>query len=88
MIATCAVPADHARPEDTLDDRRDEAIIRLMFDTAIRSGELVDLRLDDLDLIARWPRYRRAGPAAERKLLGQLAGRPLPLVRGRSTDRP
>ena len=53
LIATCAVAADHARPEDTLNDRRDEVIIRLMFETAIRSGELVDLRLDDLDLIAR-----------------------------------
>lgn len=59
LIATCAVPADHARPEDTLDDRRDEAIIRLMFETAIRSGELVDLRLDDLDLIARLITIRR-----------------------------
>lgn len=53
LIATCAVPDDHARREDTLNDRRDEAIIRLMFETAIRSGELVDLQLDDLDLIAR-----------------------------------
>ncbi|NUQ87620.1 MAG: hypothetical protein HOQ43_04045, partial [Glycomyces artemisiae] len=40
LIATCAVPDEHARPEDTLNDRRDEAIIRLMFETAIRSGEL------------------------------------------------
>ena len=59
LIATCAVPDDHARPEDTLNDRRDEAIIRLMFETAIRSGELVDLQLDDLDLIARLITIRR-----------------------------
>jgi integrase len=45
LIATCAVPEDHARPEDTLNDRREEAIIPLMFETAIRSGELVDLQL-------------------------------------------
>ena len=32
----------------------DEAIIRLMFETAIRSGELIGLSLDDLDLID-WP---------------------------------
>jgi Phage integrase family len=59
LIATCAVPDDHTRPEDTLNDRRDEAIIRLMFETAIRSGELVDLHLDDLDLIARLITIRR-----------------------------
>jgi site-specific recombinase XerD len=59
LIATCAVPDDHARPEDTLNDRRDEAIIRLMFETAIRSGELVDLQLDDLDVIARLVTIRR-----------------------------
>ena len=60
LIATCAVPDDHARPEDTLNDRRDEAIIRLMFETAIRSGELIDLRLDDLDLIGRLITVRRS----------------------------
>ncbi len=59
LIATCAVPDDHARPEDTLHHRRDEAIIRLMFETAIRSGELIDLQLDDLDLIARLITIRR-----------------------------
>jgi site-specific recombinase XerD len=59
LIATCAVPDDHARPDDTLNDRRDEAIIRLMFETAIRSGELVDLQLDDLDLVARQITIRR-----------------------------
>ncbi len=48
-----------ARREDTLHHRRDEAIIRLMFETAIRSGELVDLQLDDLDLIARLITIRR-----------------------------
>ncbi|HET7517202.1 MAG TPA: tyrosine-type recombinase/integrase [Actinomycetes bacterium] len=60
LIATCAVPADHARTEDALNDRRDEAIIRLMFETAIRSGELVDLQLDDLDLVARLITIRRS----------------------------
>lgn len=59
LIATCAVHDDHARPEDTLNDRRDEAIIRIMFETAIRSAELVDLQLDDLDLVARLITIRR-----------------------------
>lgn len=39
LIATCAVPDDRALAEETLHHRRDEAIIRLMFETAIRSGE-------------------------------------------------
>jgi site-specific recombinase XerD len=63
LLATSAVHDDRAgkgaRPEDTLNDRRDEAIIRIMFETAIRSGELVDLQLDDLDLVARLITIRR-----------------------------
>jgi integrase len=43
LIATCAVPNTAANPEDTLHHRCDEAIIRLMFETAIRSGEVIDL---------------------------------------------
>lgn len=59
LIATCAVSDEHARADGALNDRRDEAIIRLMFETAIRSGELVDLRRDDLDLAARLITIRR-----------------------------
>jgi site-specific recombinase XerD len=59
LITTCAVPEADALGRDTLHHRRDEAIIRLMFETAIRSGELVDLRLDDLDLIGRLITIRR-----------------------------
>jgi site-specific recombinase XerD len=59
LIATCAVPNTAASPDDTLHHRRDEAIIRLMFETAIRSGELIDPQLDDLDLIARLITIRR-----------------------------
>ena len=47
------------RAEETLHHGRDEAIIRLMFETAIRSGELVNLQLDDLDIIARLITIRR-----------------------------
>ena len=33
-------------------DRRDEAIVRLMIETGARAGEIVTMRLDDLDLAA------------------------------------
>jgi site-specific recombinase XerD len=59
LIATCAVPFTASSPEDTLHHRRDEAIIRLMFETAIRSGEVIDLQLDDVDLIGRLITIRR-----------------------------
>jgi site-specific recombinase XerD len=42
LIATCKGPSFYAR--------RDEAIIRLLIDTGIRSSELLGLTLDDVDL--------------------------------------
>lgn len=78
LIATCAVPYDYSRPEDTLNERRDAAIIRLMFETAIRSGELVDLQLDDLDLIARLITIRRGKGGRSRVIpIGQTAAEAL-----------
>jgi site-specific recombinase XerD len=59
LIGTCAVPDADESSGETLHHHRDEAIIRLMFETAIRSGELIDLQLDDLDLIARLITIRR-----------------------------
>ncbi|GAB3662672.1 tyrosine recombinase XerA [Nocardioides korecus] len=59
LIATCAVPEDQGPMGDRLHHRRDEAIIRLMFETAIRSGEVADLQLDDMDLIERLITIRR-----------------------------
>lgn len=47
LIATCTTPTHHAN--EPLHHRRDEAIIRLMFETAIRIGETIALRVDDLD---------------------------------------
>ena len=44
LIATCVVPEETTLVADSLHHRRDEAIIRLMFETAIRSGEVVDLQ--------------------------------------------
>lgn len=59
LIRSCAVSESDAPPGDTLHHRRDEVIIRLMFETAIRSGEVIDLQLDDLDLIGRLITIRR-----------------------------
>lgn len=59
LIRTCAVPEANAPAGDTLHNHRDEAIIRLMLETAIRSGEVIDLQLDDLDLIGRLITIRR-----------------------------
>lgn len=76
------MPDNPAAAEETLHHRRDEAIIRLMFKTAIRSGELVDLQLDDVDLIARLITIRRGkggrgriipiGPVTTEALLAYL----------------
>ena len=53
LIRTCAVPDADLPVGKALHHRRDEAIIRLMFETAIRSGELINLQLADVDLVAR-----------------------------------
>jgi integrase len=84
LIATCAVP-DNCSGQEALHHRRDEAIIRLMFETAIRSGELIDLHLDDLDLLGRLITIRRGkggrgrvipiGQATTEALLAYLAER-------------
>lgn len=66
LIETCAEPEDQTTVGDTLHHRRDDAIIRLMFETAIRSGELADLQLDDLDIIARLITIRRGKGGAGR----------------------
>jgi site-specific recombinase XerD len=42
LLAACA--------GKTFDDRRDTAIIRLMLDSGLRRGEVVGMKLDDLDL--------------------------------------
>ncbi|MFD1507493.1 tyrosine-type recombinase/integrase [Georgenia yuyongxinii] len=59
LVKTCTVPEGSTAAVETLHHRRDEAIIRLMFETAIRSGEVVDLQLDDLDLLGRLITIRR-----------------------------
>lgn len=59
LLGTCTVPQEPAPVGERLHHRRDEAIIRLMFETSIRSGELIGLSLDDLDLIGRLITIRR-----------------------------
>lgn len=49
MIKAC-LPPKGATPAQTLWHRRDEALIRLMFETATRAGEAVALQVDDIDL--------------------------------------
>jgi len=57
LIGTCGGPAHRA--DDPLHHRRDEAIIRLMFETGIRIGETIAFQLDDVDLDAGRVTLRR-----------------------------
>lgn len=88
LIRTCAVPeldGCAAPSQRTLHRRRDEAIIRLMFERAIRSGEVADLQVDNVDLISRLITTRRGkggrgrvipiGQATTEALLRYLAER-------------
>lgn len=58
LIRTCDVP-EGAGDDDVLHHRRDEAIIRLMLETAIRSGEVIAVTVDDVDLDALLVTIRR-----------------------------
>lgn len=49
LLRACAVPKG-ATPAEAMRHRRDEALIRLMFETGMRAGEVVALEVDDLDL--------------------------------------
>lgn len=48
LITTCTTPTHRA--DEPLHHRRDEAIIRLMFETGIRIGETIALQVADVDL--------------------------------------
>lgn len=57
-------------------DRRDEAIIRLMLETAARAGEVVDMTLDDVDLRDGMAVVRRGkGGKGRRSPFGPQTGR-------------
>jgi site-specific recombinase XerD len=58
LLKACAPPPG-AEPRVALRHRRDEALIRLMFETGLRAGEAVELQLEDVDL--------RAGTAVVRR---------------------
>jgi len=70
-------------PGERLHHRRDEAIVRLMFETGIRTGEVVALEIGDLDLVNGLVHVRRGkggigrvvpiGPAAIEALRRYLA---------------
>ena len=49
LLKACQPPKG-AEPQVALRFRRDEALIRLMFETGMRAGEAVALEVDDLDL--------------------------------------
>lgn len=82
LITACRAPAG-TRPR--LPHLRDEAIIRLMAETAIRSGETADLTLADLDLATGRITVRRGkggrgrtipvGPTTTAAITGYLAAR-------------
>src|SRR3990170_3278924 len=56
---------------------RDYALVLLLFDTAIRAGELVRLRLDDVDFEGGWLRVFGKGARERMVPLGQTARRAL-----------
>ncbi|WP_141494399.1 tyrosine-type recombinase/integrase [Kytococcus schroeteri] len=49
LLRACTPPKGASRSQ-ALRDRRDEAIIRVMFETGARAGEVVAIQRDDLDL--------------------------------------
>ncbi len=58
LIRACAGPA-HGQRHQRLHHLRDEAIIRLMLETAIRAGEVVSLEMGDVDLTSGLVTIRR-----------------------------
>jgi integrase len=58
LLKTCTPPTG-AEPKVALWHRRDEALIRLMFETGLRAGEAVDLQFEDIDLLAGTAVVRR-----------------------------
>jgi len=83
LIATCTAPVHRA--DEPLHHRRDEAIIRLMFETGIRIGETIALQVGDVDLDAARVTVRRGkggpgrvipiGPATSAAICAYLAHR-------------
>jgi integrase len=82
LIGACAAP-HRTGLHEPLHHRRDEAIVRLMFETGVRVGEVVALEIGDLNLANGLVRVRRGkggigrvvqiGPAAVEALRRYLA---------------
>lgn len=51
MVAACAPPAGQRTGLPSLRHRRDEAIIRLMFETGMRAGECIGMGVGDVDVV-------------------------------------
>ena len=71
----------------TLRDRRDEALVRLMFESGLRAGEVVALHLEDLDVLGGTLVVRR-GKGGSGRLVPVLGpdrpgARPLPAAAAR-----
>ena len=78
MLKACEPPADERTGLPSLRHRRDEAIIRLMFETGMRASECVDLEVDDLDLQAGTVVIRRGKGGKGRTVpFGRQAARAL-----------
>lgn len=58
MLKAC-IPPKGASPKQMMFHRRDEAIIRFMFETGTRAGEMVALTIEDVDLDAGTAIVRR-----------------------------
>jgi site-specific recombinase XerD len=58
LLKAC-VPPKQATPQQMLRFRRDEAMIRVMFETGMRAGEVVALEVGDIDLAAGVATVRR-----------------------------
>ncbi len=80
LLKACARP--RAPTPRSLRHRRDEAMIRLMFETGARAGEVVALELADVDLRRRHrhrpTRQGRQGPRRPVRPRGRARPRPLP----------
>jgi site-specific recombinase XerD len=58
LLKAC-VPPKGATPSEALRHRRDEAILRLMIETGMRAGEVVNLEIGDVDLAGGLATVRR-----------------------------
>jgi site-specific recombinase XerD len=78
LVNACQPPGDEKQGLPSLRHRRDEAMVRLMFETGMRASECINLEVGDVDLTGRTVTVRRGkggrgrtvpfGPEAARAL--------------------